>query len=411
MRIVFLVTRYPHETHPADGVFHRTAAEALARAGCEVEVVAPVTWIPPGLSWFSETARRRRGIPANRVESNVRVHRPRYLRVFRAGPSRGMGRAFAAAAGRTVEELPDIVHAHAAYPCGLASLRLKRRWKVPVVLTLHGSDVNVFPGLSRSARTLFVEAVRGADRVVAVSEALASRTEELSGVRPRVLPVGIDLAAHANPPDKAAARDSLGLPPDRRIVLFVGSLLGSKGIGHLLEAMQRLADPELLAVFLGEGPWKAEIERSPYAHAAGLRTNHEVTRYMAAADVLVLPSEREGMPTVLIEAGAVGLPVVATRVGGIPELLDGGRGILIEPGSAEEIAHGIRRTIEDPIAARQRAARLKRYVSEHYDVDRSARVLIELYREAAAPEPRSRGFVSLRPPSPNPVTAEGGERG
>jgi glycosyltransferase involved in cell wall biosynthesis len=72
-------------------------------------------------------------------------------------------------------------------------------------------------------------------------------------------------------------------------------------------------------------------------------------------------------------------------VGGIPALLGADRGILIEPGSAEEVAHGIRRTLGDPDAARQRAGRLKRHVDEYYDADRNARALIELYREVAAP--------------------------
>src|SRR5687767_14607017 len=100
---------------------------------------------------------------------------------------------------------------------------------------------------------------------------------------------------------------------------------------------------------------------------------------MASGDVLILPSHNEGMPTVLIEAGAAGLPVIASAVGGIPELLADNRGELIPPRSVEAIVSAIVRLRQNSEAASRRAAALKQFVRDYYDVDANAKMLTQLY--------------------------------
>ena len=144
-----------------------------------------------------------------------------------------------------------------------------------------------------------------------------------------------------------------------------------------------MTDRDPLAVFVGDGPLRAEVERSLHALAAGPRPNAEVATYLAAADLFVLPSYSEGMPTVLVEAGAVGLPIVATTVGGIPELLAGGdRGVLVPPRDVAGLVEGIQRALADPAATERRSLKLREWVRERYDADRNAAVLIEKYAEA-----------------------------
>jgi teichuronic acid biosynthesis glycosyltransferase TuaC len=248
-----------------------------------------------------------------------------------------------------------------------------------VLLTLHGTDVNVIPESTPRARRRFSEAVRGATMVSAVSAALADRTEQLAGRRPIVAPIGIDLRPYETLPDRLTARKTLGLPEERRLILFVGAMVEAKGLRLLLEALERLDRSDMLGLVLGRGPLQDEVIRSPRARYVGGIPHAQVPMYMRAADFLVLPSFNEGMPTVLVEAGAARLPVLATSVGGIGELLAEDRGVTIRAGSLDELVAALEHALASPDEMEGRARRLREYVESSYDVEVNARRTLHLY--------------------------------
>ena len=276
---------------------------------------------------------------------------------------------------------PDIVHAHCSYPPGLVARDLARAWGIPWALTLHGTDVNLLPIANRHSGRRFHEAVTGADALLAVSGALAERTAELTGVTPETLPVGLNLRAYAGLPEQADARAELGLPHDKWLVTFVGRLTAEKGINELLAALERLEKENVLGVFLGVGEMAKEIQRAPGALLVGKQPNERVPFYFAASDAMILPSYHEGMPTVLVEAGTTGTPIVATRIGGITELLDDNRGCLIQPRSVEEIVRALTLVRNNPREAQVRADRMRQYISTNYDADHSAERLAHIYQQ------------------------------
>ena len=253
------------------------------------------------------------------------------------------------------------------------------KWNVPVVLTLHGSDVNVFPHKNRRVMRLFSAAVQKATFVTAVSEALADRTETLTGRRPAVMPIGIDLSLYRDLPQKAEARRRLGLPDDAGVVLFVGGLWEAKGVLVLCDALRRLGRPDLLGLFVGDGPLRGTISERPGVRSVGSVRHENVAMFLRAADLLVLPSYSEGMPTVIVEAGAAGLPVVASEVGGVGEILGEERGYLVPAGDVERLAAGIADVLKDRTESARRANQLKDYVTRHYDADRNARSTLTTY--------------------------------
>jgi len=112
--------------------------------------------------------------------------------------------------------------------------------------------------------------------------------------------------------------------------------------------------------------------------------NDCVSEYMAAADVLVLPSHSEGMPTVLVEAGMMGLPVIAAKVGGIPELLSERRGILVQPCRSREVSAAIEFALANPRVLESMAAKLKDYVRVNHDIKENARKLRDVYEQVVA---------------------------
>src|SRR5262245_14710712 len=174
MRALWLTPGYPSSVDPVGFVFHQTQARALADAGVDVSVVAPAPWVPPGLARRSPRWAAYRNMPRHEPDGRIAVERPRYVTTPRE-TRLGLAPLTQALACRRVAR-PDVIHAHFAYPCGAAALRLKRRLGVPLVISVLGDDVYIYPHHNRRMRSLFAEAMQGADRVVANSPDLAKTT-------------------------------------------------------------------------------------------------------------------------------------------------------------------------------------------------------------------------------------------
>jgi len=211
--------------------------------------------------------------------------------------------------------------------------------------------------------------LRRADLVIAVSahQAELCRRAGVAAQRIRVIPNAVEVR---RPTPGRDIRAEFGLPPSCRVVLSVGRLSPEKGHERLVAAAPSvLAEhPDLIFLVLGEGPRRGEIERA----AQGLGLNGrlllpgfhpDASALMAGADLLVLPSLTEGMPNVVLEAFAAGVPVVATRVGGVPEVvLDGETGWLAERPTPECIASAMLQALADPEERSRRAANARALV-------------------------------------------------
>ncbi|MBN1609824.1 MAG: glycosyltransferase [Polyangiaceae bacterium] len=222
----------------------------------------------------------------------------------------------------------DVVLGSFAFPDGWAALQMGRLLGVPTVIKVHGSDINV-QGDALHLRALTAAALRGASAVVGPSEALIRRCVELgaNSERARVIHNGVDRALF-RVRNAAGCRAQLGRRLDRRVVLFVGRLSAPKGVHELLEAFRSvsLAHPDVDLVLVGDGDDRkrcAEFvadQRLP-VHLEGVCTQERVALWMGAADIVTLPSWREGTPNVVLEALASGRRVVASSVGGIPAVV------------------------------------------------------------------------------------------
>jgi len=244
---------------------------------------------------------------------------------------------------------PDLILSYYVYPEGYAALSAGKRLGVPVILGAIGSDINRIP--DRISAFLTGKALREASFVLTVSEHLREQAIRLgaSTKRTRAVRNGCDTMVFRLA-DRAAARAALGLDAESEVVVFVGWIASSKGLRELLDAVMRLrvSHPSLRLFCIGEGPLQAELEGR--AIGAGLADrirflgtlgSLEVSSWLAAADVFCLPSYAEGCPNSVIEALACGRPVVATNVGGIPELVNSESGILVAPQDSEALAEAL----------------------------------------------------------------------
>lgn len=251
------------------------------------------------------------------------------------------------------EFAPDVVLSYWLYPDAFGAMHAARRAGLPLVVGARGSDLRVRDAVSRR---LTRPVLHAAERILVVSEDLgrvAARDYDADPARIRAIPNGCD-ATIFHPRDRNEARAALCIDADAELVVYVGRLVPEKGLRELLDAMATLAPqrPKLQLALVGEGPMRAELGAKVAAdptlrvHLPGAQGPHEVARWMAASDLVTLPSYSEGHPNVLVEALACGRPVVATPVGGIPEVVDADCGLLVAARDPVALAAGLRDALE-----------------------------------------------------------------
>ena len=253
-------------------------------------------------------------------------------------------------------EKPDVVHTHGYRPDILhAASRLRRDFAT--VTTLHGSSrVGGSSTLHEMAQILLL---RRFDAVIAVSRQLG---DQLRGkrVRPERLHVIPNGWSDRIPiVDQSEARRRLNLPVDGVVIGWVGRLIPIKGADVFLRAVRHLVDLPLTISVIGDGSERTRLEELVRAEGLADRvrfhgTVPEAGRYLSAFDVFVLSSRSEGIPVTLLEAMAAKVPVVATSVGGVPEVVGPEEAIVVPPEDPVALAEAIRSVIRDPAAARRR---------------------------------------------------------
>jgi glycosyltransferase involved in cell wall biosynthesis len=251
----------------------------------------------------------------------------------------------------------DVIDAHYVYPDGYAAVEIGKALGVPVVVSARGSDINLFRDIS-SARPHLTHTLRRASALIAVSEALGRAMRELGAPEHiRVIPNGVD-ARKFHPVPQDTARQRIGAPPGR-LLLAVGHLTQNKGQGRLLGAYRALLNlgghDDVSVAIVGEGPFRIELERligfyglRGRVRLAGEIPHEDLHLWYSAADLSTLFSRREGWPNVVLESMACGTPVLATPVGGVPEILADGRSGALAEGEDEALGRALAEALARP---------------------------------------------------------------
>jgi len=287
---------------------------------------------------------------------------------------------------------PDVLLTYWLYPEGFAATRLARRLGIPSVIVSLGSDLKRIPN-DPLVRRLTARAVQEASAVIGVSRDLGMAAQGLGASPDRVHTVFNGVRTEVfRLQEQAEARAGLGVAQGTRLLLYVGRFVPLKGIPHLVEAVRRLSvqsSARWELALIGNGSQEAELRAQ--AGAAGLTDQlrflgpqpaEQVARWMNAADLLCLPSESEGQPNVIVEALSCGRPVVATAVGGIPEIVTESSGVLTRDNSADALVPALQLALNRPwdreaISRRHRrsweaAARETLGICQRVAVERSA---------------------------------------
>jgi glycosyltransferase involved in cell wall biosynthesis len=377
MKILVFTSLYPNQVWPNHGIFIKERMARFAkRDGCEIKVVAPVPYFPAiNINWrwkFSQVARRE-------MRDGIEVYHPRYFLTPKVGMAL-YGWLMFFSVLPVVQKLRkdfkfDLIDAHYVYPDGFAAVQLGRLFKRPVVVSARGSDVNLYRTFPL-IRKLLQYVLRNAAGVIAVSDALKQSIVGLGIPEKKILtiPNGVDTKKFYAT-ETAQARDKLGLHCSK-LMLSVGNLTANKGFDLLIRALPfvsaRLGDKNLQLVIVGEGAFRGELETivsrlglHGRVRLVGAVAHEELHLWYSAADVFCLASEREGWPNVILESLACGTPVVATKVGGIPEIVQSMDVGILTTRDEQEIARALWISLNKTWHSGQIVNYVKRYSWEH----------------------------------------------
>ena len=357
MKVLTLSSLYPNRIQPGKGVFIENRTRHLYESSeVKIRVVAPIPWFPFRGRLFGRYAKFA-DIPRHDFCGGLSIDYPRYVAI----PKIGMSMAPMLMALGLINPLRkiladdfdfDLIDAYYFYPDGVAAALLAAWFHKPVVINALGTDVNVLPAFTMP-RAWIKWAANRAAAITTVSSALKQELLTLS-VDPKKVYVnlhGVDHSRFSPGPvprnrDRYSSRDSGTL-------LCVGNLLEAKGQHIVIEALLDL--PTFKLIIVGEGDYEAKLKKlaselnvADRVNFVGQLNHEELTSYYVHSDALILPSLREGIPNVILEALACGTPVIATNIGGIPEIIKSDRvGRLLSERSAPAIADAVKQLFSD----------------------------------------------------------------
>lgn len=342
-KIITYSSLFPSRSRPVNGLFVAELVKSLA-SRLHISVVAPVivhrnlkeSWKGQCSYYFADRVKVRAPLSFN------------FPKILKSTDGYLMAACTRRAFKKSVNENTDLVHAHFAYPDAVAAWILASEWNLPLVVTVHGSDINIL-AKHPHRRSQILKMLKNADAIVCVSKDLVNKVVKL-GV-PEVcvhhIPNGVDTTKFY-PDNKKSDRKNFGLGHIKKLLLTVGNLIPIKGYDQLIIALSQM-NPDIGLVLVGYGHERNKLEKlvkslglEERVYFAGVVRHEDLAQYYRAADFLVISSYSEGWPTVIFESLACGVPIIANGVGGIPEVLSSPEfGLIMSDNDPRTIANAI----------------------------------------------------------------------
>jgi len=398
IRVLVISHMYPKNEKSISGIFIKQQLKSLIKQHCKIKIISPVPYVP---KLFRTNLRRKEYSHISRTifTEGIPIYCPRYIRApgsWFHGIScytiyYGIIREF----NKIIEEFqPHILHTYTITPDGYAGLMFRKKYRFPVICSLLGSDINVYPNYKPLTLNLTKKAISNIDQLISVSQSLKFVAESIALPKREieVVYMGCDINKFINNKEsRKNIREKLYISPKEVVLLFVGSLLKQKGIFDLVEAFNQTYKKykNLRLIFVGKGFAYSEIvnklnelQFKNKIYIVGEKSHNKIPDWLNASDIFVFPSHSEGLPNVVIEAMACGKPVIATKVGGIPEAVqDGKSGILIEKGDIKALSNAINYLIRNKQIRISMGNKGRKIVEEKFTWNKSSKILRKIYDE------------------------------
>lgn len=399
MKLIILSNLYPVCRFPSSGIFVEAQVNALKnKVNGSIVVISPQPW-SPRIVWFKKRWREYGQTEKERCNGEVKIYYPRYLippiKYLISLRSFFMYLSIKPLIKELIktDRQKCILHTHTLLPDGLVGVLIKRKFGIPHICTIHGSDINITPFENKLTFILAKYALRRCDRIITVSKKLKEKVLSIENKCSNITTIynGADPKEFRHI-HKDTARRMLGITKQNKIILYIGNLIAIKGINNLIKAFAKLLKnydkKESMTLFLvGDGDERdnlTNLAKTLHIENAvsflGVKPHNEIPLWLNAADIFVLPSLSEGFPLVIPEAMMCGVPIVATDVGGISEaIINKNTGLLIKPNDVDAISEAISLYLKDEQFTQDIVRNAKSF-SEEFTWERNAKNTFLAYK-------------------------------
>lgn len=366
MKILFLSSIFPNSLQPGKGTFNYSMIQSLSELH-QTHVVSPVSWMDE-LSHYIQNKKRlnREWLPTD-ITDSLSIEYPRFYylpKLVYQHYGRFLHWSINQKLNETISQFqPDIILSYWLHPDGEVAVKAAHEHGIPAVVMTGGSDILLLTK-NHSRKRAIKSVLQQADGVITVSNDIMKAVKSLDIDPEKINTVyrGVDRALFT-PGNQQEARQRLGLPQDRKIIVSIGRLEPVKGHSVLLDACHKISKQgtPFTCYVLGNGSLETALRNKTkeyglgeFFQLTGSQQQSRLADWYRAADVIVLPSHSEGIPNVLLEAISCGKNFVASNVGGIPEIADPHYDQLVTPDNPKELAEAICDMFDSPVQNEER---------------------------------------------------------
>lgn len=387
MKILVISHMYPSGFNSMAGIFINKQVNALKGLGCEIRVVSPVPYTPAILGEINNKWKSYREIPLETKVDGIEVYYPRYLEFPKSLFMEYSGYLMYKGIERTIEDIYkdfkfDLIHANVALPDGFCGSILKKKYNVPLVITIHGQDLQVVVNKNSRCKRNVYRAMRESDELIVISNKLKDLIEDNDlKNRAHVIHNGVDLDNNY---------EALPCSNDIKTILSVSNLYKFKGIDLNLHAFSRLYKkyPDIRYTVIGDGPERDNLVKlseslkiADRVKFLGRLSHDRAIAYMKSSDIFCLPSYNEGFGVVYLEAMSVGKPVIGVLGQGVSDIvINMKNGILVRPNNIDDIVDALDYLLKNPDASRDMGLNGMNIVRNGWTWNHNAKKTIEVYK-------------------------------
>ena len=394
MKVLVISHMYPSVFNEINGIFVHEQVKALVAKEVEIQVVSPVPWTPFPIHYLSSKWRAYHNIPIRIIWDGISVWYPRYVTFprswFFASSGQRMFLGIKDIVAKIYKEFQfDLIHAHVALPDGFAAIKIKQIYDKPVIVTIHGQDLQQTLYKNIKCKTALFYVFEKADKVITVSNKLKRIAKENFNFVKKTITIsnGVEVSKLISIKNNILKVKNF----NNRTILSVSNLISQKGIDYNLKAISKLANkyPNLKYLIIGDGPEKDHLIKltknlgiNQMVEFLGQLSHKKVMEYMAVTDIFSLPSWDEAFGVVYIEAMVQGKPVIGCQGEGIEDFIkDGKTGLLVKPKDVDSLVEALDFLLGHPNEAKIMGEKARKLVLENYTWEKKVDDIIKVYRE------------------------------
>lgn len=398
MKVLVISYMFPCKRHPISGIFFANLLKELASKLDELVVITPRPYIPKFLTKFKKDWDKWFIDPFFSKEGSIEIIRP-YVLNLKGVSYDGVNAVLTQYSllhlvkNLIIKKQIDLILGYNMIPEGITVVGLANKLNLPVAFWAIGSDVNTYSHHNRINYYLSKKSIENSDLVITESKDLEMKVRSFTqkAINVKTFYKGIHIGAFQNLPERHIIINKLSLDPQKKYLLFVGRLSRDKGIYEIAAAFVNIAgkyhNHDL--IMIGEEIEKEKIMMTLRENGLqdrvqfrGIVSHSDVAHYMKIAELLVLPTWAEGLPNVVMEAMAIGLPVVASNVDGIPEVLQNEvTGISVPAKNVDKLTDAVTRMLDDSALRETCIANAKKMVYDNFDVNKNVNLLYDMLVE------------------------------